>query len=59
LIVGMLIGVFILAVGLAAGYTAALYFRTPQPKKDPYSDYRDDKGRLSRRKVGEASGRER
>ena len=58
MIAGMLIGAFILAFGMAAGYAAALYFRTPK-KKDPYSDYRDDKGRLSRRKVGGVSGRER
>ncbi|MFA5379375.1 MAG: hypothetical protein WC455_26700 [Dehalococcoidia bacterium] len=58
MIAGMLAGVLILALGFAAGYRAASYFRREPDKKDPYSDYRDDKGLLSRRKVGGDSGRE-
>lgn len=55
MIAGMLIGALILALGFAAGYKAT--FRLPQ-KADPYKEYRDDKGLLSRRKVGGDGGRE-
>jgi hypothetical protein len=51
IVLGMLIGALI----FAAGYAVAIYL--PRPKADPWKDYRDDRGLLSRRKVGEVSGR--
>lgn len=54
----MLTGAFILAVGLAAGYAAALYLPrfkvyAPRGMVDKYDKYRNPDGLLSRKTVKE------